>query len=234
MIRYTIATAQAETDIRTEYGVNVEKSDIEVPNFKKQDEYNWPYLNGKSIDLSQRRYDKRKITLTGWMKAANKQSAIDNLNALRKAFDKESLIRLRVSFIDDSGNVQTGTKGLFFLVYLESLKLNKAKWKRGQQIWPVEIILTEPSPIKRVYKVGGATDSGEITITYTSSSEFNIHWGDGEVDYDCIGSNQVIGHKYNSFQTHYIIITGVIKDISAMLVESHTVEFPVVQIYDEI
>ena len=234
MIRYTIATAQAETDIRTEYGVHIEKSDIEVPNFKKQDEYDWPYLNGKYIDLSQRRYDKREITLTGWMKAANKQSAIDNLNALRKAFDKESLIRLRVSFIDDSGNVQTGTKGLFFLVYLESLKLNKAKWKRGQQIWPVEIILVEPSPIKRVYKVGGSTDSGTITITFSSSSEFNIHWGDGDVDYDNIGNSQVVTHKYNSAWVHYIIITGVIKDISSMLVESSTHEFPFTQIYDEI
>ena len=151
-----------------------------------------------------------------------------------KAFDTNQLVRLHIDFVEHNGSsasVYQGAKGLFYLVYLSKHDQPKYKWSNNKQIITFEITLTEPSPVKRVYEVGG-TDGGTVTIAYTSTSEFDIHWGDGNVDYDCLGTgtkNHVVGSA-----RQFIIITGVISDISAMTITTSTNELVVHQIYDEI
>lgn len=235
MLKYTIATGKAETDILTTYGVHVSGSTglVGRPDFKNPQKYNWDYLNGEWIDLQQRRYKPREIRLKCWLKANTKQAAIDNLNTFLKAFDTSSLIRLHVDFLqNNSGQVQTGIKGLFYLVYLSKTDSKNVLWRAGKQILTFDITLTEPSPIKRILMTGG-TDAGTVTITYTSTSEFDIHWGDGNATYDCIGTSQTASHALAA-GTHYIIITGNIGDISSMTVATSTPELTVTTLYNEI
>lgn len=150
-----------------------------------------------------------------------------------KAFDTNQLIRLHIDFVEHGGSlapVYQGTNGLFYLVYLSKHDQPKYKWSNSKQIITFEITLTEPSPVKRVYEVSG-TDLGTVTIAYTSTSEFDIHWGNGDVTYDCIGTNEV-SHAVGSHQ--FIIITGVISDISSMDLRTSTNELTVTTIYSEI
>lgn len=234
MLKYTIATGKNATDILTEYGVHVSGSTglVGRPDFKAPTHrFGWDYLNGEWIDLKARRYKPREIRLRCWMKSDSKQSAIENLNTFLKAFDTDSLIRLHVSFISSDGSVQPLTKGLFFLVYLSDSDIRNVVWRPGRQILSFDITLIEPSPIKRVYQVQG-TDTGSVAIRYNSASEFDIHWGDGAVTYDCIGENEA-SHAYTTTGRHFIIITGVISDIEDMTISAST-EITVTQIYDEI
>lgn len=235
MLRYTIATGVSETNILTEYGVHISGSTglLGRPDFKNQTKFDWPYLHGEWIDLRQRRYKSREIKLKCWVKATSEQNAINKMNDFMKAFDTNQLIRLHIDFVEHGGSsapVYQGTKGLFYLVYLSKHDQPKYKWSNSKQIITFEITLTEPSPVKRIYEISG-TDSGTVTIAYTSTSEFDVHWGDGSVTYDCIGSGD-LEHAVGSHQ--FIIVTGVISDISAMELRVSTSELTINTIYSEI
>lgn len=236
MLKYYIATGETETDILAEYGVHVSGSTglLGRPDFKTPNKYNWDYLNGEWIDLRKRRYKPREIMLKCWMKANNEQDAINKMNSFMKAFNQDKLVRLRVEFVMNSNqhSVNPITRGLFYLVYITKHDQPKHKWKQGKQIISFEVSLTEPSPIKRVFQVSG-TSVGTVTIAYKSKSEFDVHWGDGDVEYDCVGTGDV-EHTYESVARHFIIITGVISDISAMELRTSTPEITIAQIYDEI
>jgi hypothetical protein len=233
MLKYKIATGQTETDILTEYGVHVSGSTglVGRPDFKTPTHrFSWDYLNGESIDLRQRRYKPREIKLKCWLKANTKQTAIEKLNTFLKAFDTQNLIRLHVEFVV-SDPQQTGMKGLFYLVYLSKTDAKNVLWRTGKQILTFDITLTEPSPIKRVYKLT-ATDIGRVEIDYLTTSEIDIHWGDGDVTYDCYGEGSTT-HYYTSTGIHYIMIVGVISEIKEWSIDaSH--ELAVTLIYDEI
>lgn len=234
MLRYAIATGKTETDILAEYGVHVSGSTglVGRPDFKKTSVFSWDYLNGESIDLARRRYDTRNIRLRCWLKASSKQAAVDNINTFLKAFDTHGLVRLHVDFVNSNNQIQTGTKGLFFLVYLADSDIKNVVWRSGSQTIIFDIILKEPSPVKRVLMMD-ATDVGRVTILFDSTSEFDIHWGDGSVTYDCLGDSSA-SHDYATTGKHYIIITGVIPDIASMSFLTSTPEITVTQIYDEI
>ena len=236
MLKYTIATAKAETDILTEYGVHVSgtKGLFGRPDLKTPTKFDWDYLNGEWVDLRSRRYKPREITMKCWLKGSSKQVAIDKMNTFFKAFSANTLIRLHVEFLNNDGTmpVYDTTKGLFYLVYLTKANVSKYKWRSGKQIVEFEITLVEPSPIKRIYQVSG-TDSGTVTVTYNSASEFDIHWGDGGITYDCLGSGSE-SHAYTTSGKHFIIVTGVITDISAMTFSASTNEITITQIYSEI
>lgn len=236
MLRYTIATTGTNTNILTTYGVNVSGTTglIGRPDFKEPShKYNWEYLNGEWIDLGHRRYKPRTITMRCWLKGATKQLAIEKLNNFLKAFDTDQLIRLGVGFVqNNSGAIQNDTKGLYYLVYLSKVNIKEYKWRSGKQILNFDITLVEPSPIKRIYKVT-ATDSGTVTATYTSTSEFDIHWGDGDVDVNLIGTSQIKTHGYTG-GNFILIVTGVIGDISTLTMTASTAEITIEQLYEEI
>lgn len=235
MLKYFIATGKAETNILTQYGVNVSGSTglLGRPDFKNAEKFDWKYLHGEWIDLRNRRYKSREIKLKCWVKANSEQSAINRMNNFMKAFDTNQIIRLHIEFVNNnSGAVISGAKGLFYLVYLSKTGQPSYRWNPSRQVISFEVTLTEPSPVKRVIEVGG-TDSGTVTLNYTSSSEFDIHWGDGDVTYDCIGTDTA-SHAYTTSGKHYLILTGVIGDISALTWQTSTNELTLTQIYDEI
>lgn len=233
MLRYTIATGKTATDIAATYGVQVSGSNglVGKPEFKNPSKkYDWDYLNGEFVDMECRRYKAREITLHCWLKGSSEIDAVGKMNTFLKAFQTKALMRLTVTFLD--GTTQ-GNSSLYYLVYLANPGSVTYKWHSGKQILKFDIVLKEPSPVKRVYKVA-ATDNGTITIAYSSTSEFDIYWGDASKDLDNMGASQTISHSYTEAGNFVLIVTGVITDISAMTVTTSGSEITVTQIFDEI
>jgi len=227
MLKYYIATGTAETNILTEYGVNVSGSTglLGRPDFKNAEKFDWKYLNGEWIDLRNRRYKSREIKLKCWVKANSEQNAINKMNNFMKVFGTNKLIRLHIEFVNNSnGEVVTGAKGLFYLVYLSKTGQPSYKWNQSRQIISFEVTLTEPSPVKRIYKVVSTYGDHSVSLSYHSATEFDVHWGDGDVDYDLLGgtaqSPLTLDHEYKGAGTHYVIITGVIPEITSTLTTS--------------
>lgn len=249
MLKYTIATGREETDICTQYGVHVSsaKGLIGRPDFKEPaHKYSWGYLNGEWIDLANRRYKSREITLKCWLKGSNKQQAINRMNSFLRAFDTSSLIRLHIEFITSSGTVQNGTKGLFYLVYMSKMSMKEVKWRQEKQILNFEITLIEPCPVKRIYKLSSnqvpvnpeepeerSGESYNVVMAFNSKYEFDVHWGEGHSSYDNIGEG-TLTRSYSEEETHYIIVTGVISEIETMTLTCSNNNMEITQIYDEI
>lgn len=236
MLRYTIATGSNDTNILTEYGVHVSGSsglvgrpELKVPSKK----YEWDYLNGEFIDMRFRRYKAREITLSCWISASSEINAVKQMNDFMRVFNSSTLIRLMVEFLPVGDTVIVGPpEALLFLVYLSSQVRSKYKWKKGKQVIEFDITLTEPSPVKRVY-ILKSTDVGNVTVSYSSTSEFDIHWGDGTASLDNIGDGMSVSHNYTTTGRHYIIVTGVIEDITAMTFTCDS-EISITLMYEEI
>lgn len=215
MIHYLIKVgSEEEKDILTEYGVHVSGSTglVGKPEYKESRKYSWDYLNGEWVDLGQRRYKPRDISMRCWISAKSATHAegvaVNMLNTFLKVFDTDKLVRLRVEFSSQGINNQ-----LFYLVYLRS-NAAKYRWNRLHQIIEFELRLVEPSPEKKIFERTYTGSSRTATATYTSSSEFEIDWGDGSVSYDLIGSNKTVSHTYASEGKYYIIASGVLKDMT--------------------
>ena len=233
MLRYTIATGKSETDILSEYGVRVSGTTglVGKPEFKDRRKYSWPHLHGEWVDLRRRRLKAREITLKCWLKGENKQDAIARMNAFMKAFETDSLIRLRVEFLNTT--MIGSNNSLFYLVYLKGCDEPRYKWRTGKQIFQFEIHLKEPSPVKRIYQLD-ATDIGNVTLACDTPNELDVFWGDGDVNYDVVGDNVTIGHKYSTAGRHYLIVCGVIDEISSLTLTPSTQEITITQLYEEI
>ena len=232
-----------ETDIAATYGVRVSGTSglIGRPNFKKTAKYDWDYLNGEWVDLQSRRYESREIVMKCWLKAepsgstSAEQVAINRMNNFMKAFDTDSLVRLHIVFVSNSGSVPVGgNNGLFYLVYLAKAAQPDPHWNPNKQIITFDVTLREPSPVKRVYRLS-ATDTGRVRVTVTSPSEVDIHWGDGSVTYDVVGTGVETIHEYTDIPNNcHIIITGVIKDATTTVAAYQSPEITASLIYDEI
>lgn len=237
MLKYYIATGETETDILAEYGVHVSGSTglLGRPDFKTPKKYSWDYLHGEWVDLRSLRYKPREIKLKCWVKANSEQAAINRMNTFMKAFDQEQLVRLHIVFVNNgNGSIPVGgNNGLFYLVYLSKAGQPSYKWNPSRQFITFEITLTEPSPVKRVLKVESTEGYHDVTFNFTSSTEFDIHWGDGSMDYDNVGTDTV-KHLYESGGRHYIIFTGVIRNITDLTIETSSGETTVTTIYSEI
>lgn len=218
MLNYYITVGgQNERNLRSYYGVHVSGSSglVGKPPFKDAQKYSWDYLNGEYIDLSTRRYKAREITLHCWIERTrssgecSETAAVDTLNTFLKAFDTDGLVTLRISF-DGSRALSSN---LYYLVYLKESNV-KYKWRKDKQIMEFDIVLVEPSPEKIVFQRMYAAPNLTATATFSSVSEFEIDWGDGNVSHDLVGTNSAVTHTYLSAGTYIIIVSGVTKDIS--------------------
>lgn len=166
--------AEAAVNIKTTYGVTVESSEgmIGRPKMKSVEAFDWKYLNGSTPDLHNRRYVNREIELHCWITASTKQGMIDRMNNLTKFFASDELIFMHVSFDNNDGSQVSVNKGLFYMVYLDSISEPNFKWRFGKQLAKFTIRLIEPCPVKKVMKL--TSTSGETAIDYDISSETDI------------------------------------------------------------
>lgn len=196
----------------TEFGMRVESSSgvLDLPKLKSPASVDWADYHGKVLDLSEKRYQEREITLNCWLKASGKMDFVERCNNLFSLFQKDGTQRLMISIHP--------TKPLVYEVYCEDGVAVSKSWHDDKMIGTFSLKLKEADPVKRVVRHQRInSNSAEVSIAFKSDKMVNIYWGDGSVETDvygdCTGSN-AIKHTYQSNGIYYIIVAGVIEDIT--------------------
>lgn len=205
------------TDFNT-YGVKVSGSRglIDPLKMKSPDKVTWPDHHGECPDLAAPRYESREISLDCYIKAASSTAFILALQTFSAAWQKAGLQRLMIDVNDGSPT----RKPLLYEVYLEAgLQVSK-KWKEGKMIGTFTLVLREPEPVKRVYSFVASAGSLMASMTVVSDEPVNIYWGDQSDDLNVDTDSGELIHTYSTAGTYYIIITGVIEDITDVITDA--------------
>ena len=172
----------------------------------------WPDQHGEVVDLAAPRYEAREITLECFIKAASSTAFILAVQTFLAAFQKAGLQRL---MIDVNDAVET-RKPLLYEVYMAEGPDITKKWNATLMIGTFTLTLQEPEPVKCVYKFVPATGAMTVTFTITTTDPVNIYYGDGSNHLDVVTASGQKSHTYTTEGTFYIIITGVIENITAV------------------
>lgn len=193
-----------------EYGIHVKSSRgiLDALELKEPMELDWPDYHGKVVDLSSIRYDAREITLNCFSLAIDRTAAIQKLNEFFIELSKPGTHRLMIS---------TGeAKPLVYEVYRQGgVSVNK-NWRGSINIGEFTMQLIEPEPIKKVLKhQRTGTGNMQVSVTFSSEKQLSFFWGDGTRSVGR-GENITLTHDYQENGSYYIIIAGVIDEISSL------------------
>lgn len=195
----------------TSYGVYVSASKglLSRPKAKSSVKENWTSRHGVIHDLSARYVEERTITLDCFIKTTGGPDGFATaMNTFMNLFSKSGTIRLMVE--------TDASKPLVYEVYLEDAIDPDKIWRSAQMTGTFRLVFKEPSPVKRVIKFVAATGSRTASITITTSKIVTIYWGDGNVTDDVSGTSNAVTHTYSSNGTYFIIVAGVIEEITAL------------------
>ena len=193
-----------------DWDIYVSSSDglLDRPKLKKPLTMDWAEYHGEIVDLAHKRVEPRVITLKCWMKAAGKVDFANKINDFLDVFSKEGTQRLMVDIHP--------VKPLVYEVYnADGVSIEK-RWHDDLMIGTFTLKLREPDPVKKVLrhqKVNEATK--EVSITLTSAKAVVIYWGDGTYTNDIYGENINVKHNYADNGIYYVIVAGVIEDITS-------------------
>lgn len=198
------------TNLR-DFGIRVESSTgvLDLPKMKTPTSNDWADYHGKVIDLSDKRFEEREISLSCWLKASGKMDFVERVNKLYEVFREDGTQRLMISIHP--------TKPLVYEVYCEDGVAPSKRWHDDKMIGTFTLKVKEPDPVKRVIrhqKLGGSTQN--LTIAFKSDKMVNVYWGDGSVDYDVYGDHtgdNALTHTYADNGIYYAIVGGVIEEI---------------------
>jgi len=187
------------------FGVYVSASNGLVDNLNRKPplQTDWEDYHGDIVDLSTPRYQAREISLSCFLPAIDRTDFIDRLNLFLDQFVGVGTQRLMVEV--------HSSKPLVYEVYCTDTINLKKKWTQNGMVGEFELKLREAEPIKRVLKKVGP---GSVTLTFTSTKSLTIFWGDGTVARDVAGEKRSLSHTYTVTGTYYIIVAGVIEDIT--------------------
>lgn len=205
-------------NIKTEYGVGVSASKgiTSRPKLKALTSVDWDNYHGKAVDLQNKYYDVREITLSCFISASSRSDFINKFLSFEQLFKGSGTQRLVV----DVGI----NKPLIFEVYCKDEINPNKKWSESSMVGTFDLKLVEPEPLKRVLKYT-RTDvaTKTCTITITTSKLVNIYWGDGGVSYDISGTALAVTHDYSTDGDYYPVITGCIDEISDLTTNATTI-----------
>lgn len=208
-----------------QYGVHVSASKglLDGLKMKEPAKVDFDGYHGTAVDLSRPRFEERDITLECFMHVkGGKMAFVQAVKAFVEQFHAKhpapasgmegsvcpaGLHRLTVDIHP--------TKPLLYEVYLpDGMEVDKT-WNDAKMVGTFTLKLKEPEPVKMVLKhlrVSSATK--RATITLTTSKLVNIYWGDGTQMQDVYGTNVTITHDYAEDGDYFIIITGVIEEVT--------------------
>jgi len=194
------------------YGVKVSGSTglLNALKMKEPVKVTWPDQHGEVVDLTAPRYEARDIILECFIKAASSTAFILAVQTFLAAFQKAGMQRLMID-VDDS--VET-RKPLLYEVYLQEDFEVKKKWNATHMIGTFTLKVREPEPVKRVYKFVAAVGAMTVNMTITTPDPVNIYWGDGTNVLDIVTASGQKSCTYTVAGTYYIVITGVIENIT--------------------
>lgn len=195
-----------------EIGIRVESSNgvLDLPKLKMPSSIDWPDYHGKVVDLSNKRYEEREITLNCWLKATGKIDFVERVNKLYDLLREDGTARLMISIHP--------TKPLLYEVYAADGVAHSKRWHDDKMIGTFSLKLKEPDPVKRVvrHQMTNAT-SNQVTIALKTDKVVNIYWGDGTVSEDVYGDytgTKALKHTYTENGVYYVVIAGVIEEIT--------------------
>ena len=197
------------------YGVYVSASSgiIDGLKMKEPQTTEWSGQHGTFIDLASPRYENREIELDCFIKADGKLDFLTKVKAFEKAIQKPNLRNLTLNI---------ATKPLVFMVYQsESIEVKK-QWNQSLMVGTFTLKLIEPQPIKRLLKFV-ATAGASVSLTMTTTNAINIYWGDDTQLLDVYGTAQTKTHTYTNAGTYYILLAGVIEEISSFTTTAQVV-----------
>lgn len=180
---------------------------LDRPKMKAPLSIDWPDYHGEIIDLQNKRFEAREISLSCFMKATGKVDFVTKLNDFLDVFSKDGTQRLMVDIHP--------TKPLVYEVYNESGVSIAKRWNDDLMVGTFTLKLKEPNPVKRVVRhqrISTATKT--LTITLTSDKAVTIFWGDGTKTEDVYGTNKTVSHEYTTEGIYYAVVAGVIEDIT--------------------
>ena len=208
-----------------EYGVYVSASKglLDGLKMKEPAKVQFDGYHGSAIDLSRPRFEERDITLECFMHVTGGRLAF--VQAVR-AFVEQFHAKHQAPASGMEGSVcQAGlhrltvdihpTKPLLYEVYMpDGMEVEKT-WNDKKMVGTFTLKLKEPEPVKMVLKHLRVNSSTKrVSITLTTSKLVNIYWGDGTTMQDVYGTNVTITHDYVEDGDYFIIITGVIEEVT--------------------
>ena len=204
------------TDLK-DWGVYVSESKgvLDRPKLKTPPAVNWDDYHGQVVDLRDKRVEAREITLDCFMKATGKLDFAAKLNTFLDVFSKDGTQRLTVEIDPD--------KPLIYEVYNESGVSISKRWNDDLMVGSFSLKLKEPEPVKRILKFTRTNTDATATITLTSNKTVTVYWGDGAKTEDVYGTNITISHTYGQFGNYFIVIAGVVEDITGFTSNGITV-----------
>jgi len=200
------------------YGVFVSDSDgiVSRPKLKSPATVSWDNYHGDAVDLQNKFYEAREITLSCFIKADSKSDFINKVLVFEQLFDRKGTNRLVIEVSPE--------KPLIYEVYCKDEISISKKWNDTVMVGTFKLKLIEPEPVKRVLKyTRTGVANRTCTITLTSIKYLNIYWGDGTVNWDVCGTNVSIAHEYTANGEYFPVITGCIDEISSFTTNAVTV-----------
>ena len=121
-----------------DFGIRVESSTgvLDLPKLKTPASVDWADYHGKVIDLTEKRYQEREITLNCWLKASGKMDFVERVNTLYDRFRQDGTQRLMISIHP--------TKPLVYEVYCEDGVAPSKRWHDDKMIGTFSLKLKEP------------------------------------------------------------------------------------------
>lgn len=170
----------------------------------------WPDYHGKVVDLSNKRYEEREITLNCWCKASGKIDFVERMNRLYELLQADGTARLMISIHP--------TKPLLYEVYASDGVAPSKRWHDDKMIGTFSLKLREPDPVKRVVRHQRINyASREVTIALKTDKVVTVYWGDGSVSEDIYGDytgTKTLKHTYAENGVYYVIVAGVVEEIT--------------------
>lgn len=163
---------------------------------------NWNDYHGDQIDLEKPVFEARDISVECFIVQPTPEDFLTQWTLFKAEFEKAGLQEFRLEFV-------IGRPYIFMCYLRNGLKMAK-RFQDGEMIGTFTIELREPEPVKRIISFSG---TGNKTINVVSDYPLNIYWGDGTSTKN-VKTNQT--HNYATSGTHYVVITGMIDDITSM------------------
>jgi len=188
------------------FGVFVKQGDgfFDALKMKEPFSVDWPDYHGQVLDLSDPRYEARTITLECFCYARTKEDFDEKIKRFMNMFYGAGTKRLS---LDASGLIFN------YEIYMAAESKVKKRFRSIDMVGEFTLELIEPQPIKRIIYFLSASGNNTITVSFTTRKPLSIYWGDGSRLDNVIGTVTKT-HTYESNGTKYVIIAGVIEEVS--------------------
>ena len=195
-----------------DFDIRVSSSEgvLDLPKLKTPHTIDWPDYHGEMIDLDNKRYQAREITLNCWMRARGKVDFAQKVNAFQRIFMGDGTQRLMIQIHP--------TKPLIYEVYNVDGIAHDKRWHDDKMIGTFPLKLKEPDPVKKVLRhQRSSAATATVSVAFKSDYMVTIYWGDGTADYDLYGDftgSKSIKHTYAKNGIYFPIIAGIIEEIT--------------------